>query len=44
MLTAKEMKAKIDACGINDAGKEKVINDEIKKKNFGAVRDLAEEW
>lgn len=44
MLTAKEMKAKIDACGINDAGKEKVINEEIKKKNFGAVRDLAEEW
>ena len=44
MLTAKEMKAKIDACGINDAGKEKVINEEIKKKNFSAVRDLAEEY
>ena len=42
MLTAKEMKEKIDACGINDAGKEKIIAEEIKKKNFAAVRDLAE--
>ena len=36
------MKEKIDACGINDAGKEKIIAEEIKKKNFAAVRDLAE--
>ena len=30
--------------GINDAGKEKVINEEVSKKNFAGLRDAAEEY
>lgn len=42
-LSGKEILSKIEACGINDAGKEKLINEEVKKKNFQGIRDAAEE-
>ena len=42
-LSGKEILSKIEACGINDAGKEKLINEEVKKKNFQGIRDSAEE-
>lgn len=42
-LSGKDICAKIEACGINDAGKEAVIGEEIKKKNFAGLRDAAEE-
>ena len=42
-LSGKEICAKIEACGINDAGKEAVIGEEIKNKNFAGLRDAAEE-
>ena len=41
-LTSKEILARIDACGINDAGKEKVVADEVKKKNFSALREVGD--
>ena len=42
-LSGKDIRAKIEACGINDAGKEAVIGEEIKNKNFAGLRDAAEE-
>lgn len=44
MLSGKDICAKIDACGINDAGKEAVVNEEVKKKNFAGLRDAAETY
>lgn len=42
-LSGKEICAKIEACGINDAGKEAIIGEEVKNKNFAGLRDAAEE-
>ena len=42
-LTSKEILTRIAACGINDAGKEKIIANEVKKKNFSALREVGDE-
>ena len=41
-LTSKEILTRIAACGINDAGKEKIIANEVKKKNFSALREVGD--
>lgn len=43
-LTSKEILQRIDACGINDAGKEKIIADEVKNKNFAALREVGDAY
>ena len=41
-LTSKDILQRIDACGINDAGKEKIIAEEVKNKNFAALREVGD--
>ena len=43
-LTPTQIKEKIIGCGIDDSGKEKVIEQEVKKGNFEALRQVAEEF
>ena len=42
--SAADIKKRIEACTYNDAAKEKIIQEEAKKKNFAALRKLGEQY
>lgn len=41
--SAGDIKKRIEACTYNDAAKEKIIQEEAKRKNFSALRELGEQ-